>query len=570
MAFVLSDWSVTRSNGNVRYVGDGHGGASPSYATILEFIRGINALGDDEVAVGDDQYDITDTDVLDRSTDKIVTMQGSYNIDQTAAEHLYDGSVSQNGGDDIWAGLVVVGSVPDGTVLQIVRNNGFVDSSTAPYWGATASGVALNGDATKNILLRTCVQVRSGGSDPDGKRLRVQARELGDTYAEFSLTAEDLGNNTAAIFTQEDLNNTTAEGTIAALSIANDNEGYVGLDVNADSTNEFYYSQWDLNGDSVNDLYEYSKWLQSRDASQAAAQQDVYGLNGMLFRGITHELPIDTPTGTFQQPEPVSWSGGTGQLLAIDSTTAGTKMWIQLLTGAVPADNATITGGTSSATCLMNGSATARTVPSTIVGVSTGSALIGAYGVGVDAADLGANDKVFDLTNTQITPPNNVTFTVAGLVSGEDRVLVGPEDGAGALDVDQLALSGTLSGASVTAVVVSTTIPTDTPAAGTIRIQLDGSSYRRVAYTSYSGSTFTIPSTDFSGDNATSGNNVFISYIDKVADAASATFTAIYSSDRALFARVRDGGASPTKTFETTATLGSAGGSITAIRTADA
>jgi len=37
-----------------------------------------------------------------------------------------------------------------------------------------------------------------------------------------------------------------------------------------------------------------------------------------------------------------------------------------------------------------------------------------------------------------------------------------------------------------------------------------------------------------------------------------------------LFVRVRDGGASPIKQFETTATLGSNGGSATAIRTSDA
>ena len=41
-------------------------------------------------------------------------------------------------------------------------------------------------------------------------------------------------------------------------------------------------------------------------------------------------------------------------------------------------------------------------------------------------------------------------------------------------------------------------------------------------------------------------------------------------ANRSLFIRVRDGAASPIKTFETTGTLGSAGGSSTAIRTSDA
>lgn len=44
------------------------------------------------------------------------------------------------------------------------------------------------------------------------------------------------------------------------------------------------------------------------------------------------------------------------------------------------------------------------------------------------------------------------------------------------------------------------------------------------------------------------------------------TFTTIYHSPITLFARVCDGGVSPTKTFENTVALG---GSISAIRTVD-
>jgi hypothetical protein len=121
----------------------------------------------------------------------------------------------------------------------------------------------------------------------------------------------------------------------------------------------------------------------------------------------------------------------------------------------------------------------------------------------------------------------------------------------------------------VTAVVINGAIPSDTPSSGTIRVERDSGIYSRIAYSSFTGSTFTITSTDFSTDNASNGNDVFISYIDKLATATSESFTVIFSSNRALFVRVRDGASTPIKTFETTATLGSAGGSATAIRTAD-
>lgn len=244
-------------------------------------------------------------------------------------------------------------------------------------------------------------------------------------------------------------------------------------------------------------------------------------------------------------------------------------IWIQLLTGVAPVNNDVITGTTSGGTVTMNVTITERSLSYPFIGQSTGSAIIGGYGVGIETADLTASDKLFDLTNTQRTPPNNVTFTVNGLVIGEDRVLVGPYDSG--LDLNQLILNTTLSGAAEVAVVVTASIPTDTPTTGSIRIELDTGIYRRVDYLSYSGSTFVIAATDFTGANtATAGADVFISYIDKLATATSESFTGVYVSDRSLFVRVRDGGGTPIKTFETTGTLGSAGGSATAIRTSDA
>jgi hypothetical protein len=150
-------------------------------------------------------------------------------------------------------------------------------------------------------------------------------------------------------------------------------------------------------------------------------------------------------------------------------------------------------------------------------------------------------------------------------------VLLGPASG-GALQTSQLTLQTTLNGASETQAVMTTTIPSDTPSSGTIRIKLDTGIYRRVQYSSFSGATFTFTSSEnFTDPNdATSGNDVFISYIDKQAGASSESVAWVYASDRSLFLRVRNGDTSlPIKTFETTGTMGSAGGSATAIRTSD-
>jgi hypothetical protein len=635
------DFSVA-VNGDIRHI------ANSNTYTVLQFHRWLQDLADDAQAAGNDILDITDSTPSERSTDNIISLNTPFNIDDDAAEYLYDGSITQEGGDTVYSGLVVVGAVETGTELQIVQNNAIL----ASYWGT-----GLNANAAANILLRIMVKTRSFGADIDGKRIRVQAREFGDTYSEFSATLGQ-GNSTAAIFTGVDLNNATASGTVAGWTITN-TEGYQGLDVTGDSVNEFYYSQWDRGSQSINDLYEYAKYIQRRTTSET-----IHGLNGFLFRGITGQFNYDTETNAFTENDTLAWgtsfaydgetgagvivgdrvenvtaggtgtvvyvqdagttgtvviardattptwvdndvfakvanagggaltpggitvagavsdntaSGGTAKLLALfDNGTDGT-VWFQLLSGSNPANNLPIyQQGDTGVRALVNGSVTARTISPVFLGQSTGSAIIGAFGIGIQPADLTASDLLFDLTNTPRTPPNNVVFTVGGLESGEDRVLVGPESG-GTLNAAQFTLATTLSAASETTVDVGVAIPTDTPASGTLRVELDSGIYKRVPYSSYSGTTFTItvgPEDDFTGDNATAGNDVFISYIDTLASGTSASFTAVYLSDRSLFIRVRDGGTAGDlegiKTFETTGTLGSAGGSTTAIRTSDA
>jgi len=297
-------------------------------------------------------------------------------------------------------------------------------------------------------------------------------------------------------------------------------------------------------------------------------------MDGELFRGITLDVDYDNElVSEPQEDEIFSWgtgaTAGTGIALAIDDNGDDGTIWIQLLTGVNPTDGMTLTGGTTSTTVDVNGAPTSRSLSAQFFGTSTGSAIIGAYGICVDPSDAAQNDKFFDLNNVQRIPPNNQDFTVYGLVSGEDYVIVTWDDTG--IDFDQLTLQTTLNGATETAVVVTTAIPADTPQTGTIRIQLDDGRYRKQAYTSWTSSTFTITSSDYTDPNdATAPRNVFISYLDLVATGTSEAVTIKYSADRTMFVRVRDGGASPIKTFETTAAFNNAGGSSTTIRTSDA
>ena len=641
---IADDFSVA-VNGDIRHV------SGSSTYTVLELHRWLQDIADDATpATSDDFVDITSDTPSDRSTDNIITLINGYNVDDDAIENLFDGSITQLNGATSYRGLVVVGTVPSGTELQIVQDGALLTS----YWGT-----GLNDDAANNILLRIMVNTRLFDADFDGGRIIVQARELGasggDTYGEFSVTM-GLGNNTAAIFTADDLNNETAAATIATYDQFNNTEGYQLIDITGAGTNPFY-SQWDIGGGAtpaspdINDLYEFTKWTQRR-----ATSTNLHGINGELFRGITHDVTYDALAGSFTENDLAVWgtevdydaelaagltvgeyytfssSTAVGKLLAhddngttgscvfaiepgsgtvvddddftrvdgtptdgatvnaviTDPTAVGgrgliladegsTRLFVQLLDGVPPVDNLVMHGATTvgvydTATndAAVNATITSRTISPQYLGVSTGSALIGAYGIGMVPADTTASDQFFDLDNVLRVPPNNVTFDILGLISAQGYILVGPEDGGGGLDVDQMTLLTNLTTGSETAVVLTASIPTDTPTTGTIRITLDSGIERRVAYTSFASATFTIGSTDFSGDNATNPKDVYISYLDKVPAATTESFIYVYSSDRVHFIRYRDGDPSTTvKTFETTGTMGTGGGAATVIFTTD-
>lgn len=630
-------------NGDIRYTG-----TTTNY-TVIELHRFLQDLADDAVSSGDDLHDITDETSSERSTDNIITINSPYNIDDTLATHLYDGSITQADGDTIYAGLVVVGAVESGTNIIIIQDNGILTDTWTSF---------PNADAGANILMRTTIKTRADGANINGQRLIIQAREYGDTYAEFSVTMA-LGNNTAALFTAADLNNTTASVTVGAYDKIDNTEGYQELEISGTAPAEPYYAQWQVTGTGtlpaspvINDVYEYAKYIQRRGTAKT-----IHGMSGGLFRGVTHSflydgitgvepatndviswgtfldvgaitgtytvgevvtggtslavgrlihadvtntsLIISTETGTWQNGEVVTGTtsgatstssavpvgqatgGGSGVVLAADNTGAD-DIWIQLIKGSTPGDDVVCYNEADHLREItVAGSVTARSVSTPFIGASTGSALLGAFGIGLDPTDASASDLFIDLDGNPITPPNNVTFTVGGLESGEDYILVGPESGS-ALEVNQFGIKAAsgLTAANITSVSIDATIPSDTPATGTIRVFDNDGVARRLEYTSYATDTFVIDPTaseatvanvaDFDTVNADAANDVFISYIDELASGVTAQFTGVYLSDRALFIRVRDGGGTPIKTFETTGTLGSSGGSSTAIRTTDA
>ena len=575
---IQATFSVS-SAGVIDYIGNAHGVAAAEYFTVIQLHRYLGDLMDDAQAAGDDLLDITSATSSERSTDNIITLNAGYTITDTAIEHLYDGSIIQLNDGTVWDGCLVIAA--EGMDLQIQQNGAIVAND---FWNSIPNGETLKGlnrDVPNGISHRFLLKTVAAGVDTDGRRIIGQTRVTGKTYSEFKVNGTARGNNVLALTYADDLNDTTDASARAGIV---NTAGYRLIDVDNNGTPEPYYSEWDMSTFTSKQFYERMKYI-----TRQATAETLYGVNGEVFRGVTHEVTTSgTGTGTFAATELISWgtggTAGTGIMLAIDNVApaSATKMWVQLLTGVAPSAAVTITGGTSAATTANSGVPNERTISAPFCGLSTGTALIGAYGFGIEYADLKATDLLRDLNNATHNPPNIVTFSVGAVVSGEDRVLVGPATGpGGTLAVGQFTLNAGIAADAATVVVklgtetpgTATNSAVDTPSTGTIRILGDDNVYYRVTYTGFTVAAGTMTFTGCTGAPAAAiDKNVFISYVDSLYDGTTATdrFSTVYAADRDLFIRVRDGGASPIKTFETTGLLSNSGGSTTAIRTADA
>ncbi len=573
MALDSSKWQV-RGDKSVRYIGGAHGTATANYVTVLELHRWLQDLADDASIANDDYMDITTVNPSDKKFDTIITLTNGYTLDDgfttKASQFIYGGSIIQGTGgtEVIYDGINVVAN--RGVIVNVIQNNAVLADK---FWNNTPNGetfAGINADPANGVAMRFMVKVKDAGAFVDNASLIFTTREWGKSFSEFRIPSTGRGVNVVPLQYVDDLNNATASGTVATwTTITNVTAGFNLIDVNQDATNEEYYSEWNRDTYSINQFYERMKYL-SRNGESGT----IYGIAGERFRGITHSIDVGTPTGgTFVEggATPLSWgsgaTAGTGQILANDTTDH--LLHIQLLTGVVPGNSITVTQGAVSATTAASNAVTERPLSAPFCGQSTGSSLVGAYGFSLEYADLAVNDKITALDGTTRQPPNNVSFTVNGVVSGW-RILVGPEDGAGGLKYDQLSNTGLLSGAAVTSVVVDEAIPANTPSSGTIRIQRVDGSYTRHPYSAVNTGTktFTITSHNFSTNNAAIGANVFISYIDSAASGTSISYNTVQTITQTLYVEARFGGTGPLyadsiKPAKTTGSLGTTGGSAT-------
>ena len=465
MALLDGDWSVA-ANGDIRSV------TNTTTHTVLELHRWLMDKLDNTTSAGDDILFVGNAIIPStRKTDNIIVLNSPYNIDDTASYRFYDGSIEQLGGTEKYGGLEVVGSVASTTTLMIIQNGAVL----ANFWGDTTS--ALYADTTNNVLLRCIIKIRSADNDIDGRRLRVQARELGDSYAAFNVTLGDAI-STAAIFTNNDDFDDASGASHVAVTHT---DGYTTIDLDQDLTPEPYYIEWNRNTDTEQEMYQRAKyWTRRGETTETFA-----GIPGELFVGITHEWDFESESGIdFVTGEELQW--GTGQtfgeatVLAVNYATGTTgTVWVQLLRGVAPTDGIAFTGQTGSATAnVSTGTVVTRSSLSTVLGNYTGSTT-GAFGVGFTTNSMADTAVSRDLLNVTHTPPTVVDVVVTDIVSGDIIFSAKTKSHTDAIS------GGPTTG--TTAITLSTGVPADYDQIG--RVIINNIEY---VFTAHSGTSLTL------------------------------------------------------------------------------
>jgi hypothetical protein len=522
--------------------------------------RSLQKIAWDFIISGDDEINLSfPNPSKEEALGKIVTLNDhttdysvNYTVTDLVMESHFGGSVSQNNGEDIYHGLIVLGTTSIPLPIKIIQN----EVELTSHWGNGKN------QTDANTLLRIMVKGRSGGTDTDGLRIVVKASTWLETYAIWETTLA-LGEAVASITTSDDPQNTSVQATVEAYGIT-PSEGYNLLDLDGNGDKP-YLGAWSFAPQATKKhLYEFVKVMLVDGTTDT-----LYGVDGDLWTGRLFDMAITTPrSGTWAQNETVDWVTGNGNLVGVDTLTGGAtvRLILHMGAGVPPVATDTITG-LGGAIGTVTGTVDKLTTKPEHLAQFTG-AWIGAFGIGFDPGEVGSVDSFIDLDGTPVQPPNfvSVSGSILALDAADDlHVFLATKDGA--LEAPDYTVY-TCVGEIVTSaeIRVNEVIAADTPQTGWFGVLKTGTSTRKFyEYSSWDSGTDTFNLVGTVTDDAiTAGDAGFhaIMYDSMVGGGTTKTFsnTLIFSSPIDVRGWVRHGDASGVdKIIPISGTIGAAG-----------
>ncbi|KPK09583.1 MAG: hypothetical protein AMS20_00230 [Gemmatimonas sp. SG8_28] len=290
--------------------------------------------------------------------------------------------------------------------------------------------------------------------------------------------------------------------------------GAISRDLNNGNGSRPYSIEIDCNTRVLTQVYERLKYITRRGSTTqigvTGSQED-----GEQYLGSEVRLKTTTPApsgftegGTLTQTGGVG-DGATGIIVAYHSSPEDIVI-LSNVRGTFTDDSTSISDGANSGDIDSGGvtSAINGAFKSAPFGTFAGGTFFGAPGVYVtdlDAGDIQAYQLIDDLGVTQ-QPPNEIAVSISGLAAGDRAGIFRRASSTGPIEKDRY--QGTAQSPGATTIVVGTSISSDEPAAGVVKIidvSEDNDPEALLRYTSWTGSTFTL-ATAVSG-TATAGSS---------------------------------------------------------------
>ncbi len=264
------DFSIDGS-GNLRQAAAFVPGTSSRYTT-LQLHAWLQDLADNPAPGGDDLVSILGSNPSELAGKRnaarpmALTLLPNININDATSQWFKFGSIEQNGGDDLYTGLKVLGTNPASTPVYIVQSN----AKITKYWA--------DADIADFQIL---VKAKAGGALIDSGAIAVYSRKYGQTYSHFDANLAAGGEQVAAISTAVDgnisLSAAAAEAVFGDITIT---VGDTNQDLGNGNGSKLYKGTIALDGTTtLADAYQALMWATSESSTAT-----INGVAGWQYR----------------------------------------------------------------------------------------------------------------------------------------------------------------------------------------------------------------------------------------------------------------------------------------------
>jgi hypothetical protein len=157
-------------------------------------------------------------------------------------EYISGGAITDTTNDDLWANIFTLGTIVSGAQIYVIQNGGEI----TPWWSTDHIDVLI--------------KVKASGTEIDNGIITVFIRDLAGTFDHFEIDLTAGGRNAVPLATANDINNQTAEGTIAGWTDVTITFGTISRDLNNGNGSQTYEVEVDCGGRTLAQVYERLKW----------------------------------------------------------------------------------------------------------------------------------------------------------------------------------------------------------------------------------------------------------------------------------------------------------------------